>query len=36
MGVVAELPRQQRGQVFGYPRCAAVLNEGMAVPGRGR
>jgi len=33
LGVVSELTRKQRGRVFSYARYAAVLNEGMALPG---
>jgi Fic family protein len=33
--IVAELTRKQRGRVFSYARYAAILNEGMALPGRG-
>ena len=35
IGVVAELTRKQRGRVFSYARYAKILNEGMALPGRG-
>jgi len=31
--VVAELTRKQRGRVFSYARYAAILNEGMGLPG---
>ncbi len=33
LGVVTELTRKQRGRVFSYARYAAVLNEGMELPG---
>jgi Fic family protein len=36
IGVVAELTRKQRGRVFSYARYGEILNEGMALPGRGR
>ena len=36
IGVVAELTRRQRGRVFSYARYAAILDEGMALPGAGR
>ena len=35
IGVVSELTRKQRGRVFSYARYAKILNEGMALPGRG-
>ena len=35
LGVVTELTRKQRGRVFSYARYAEILNEGMALPGRG-
>ena len=35
-GVVAELTRKVRGRVFSYTRYAGILNEGMALPERGR
>lgn len=35
IGVVAELTRKQRGRVFSYTHYAAILNEGMELPGRG-
>jgi Fic family protein len=36
IGVVAELTSRQRGRVFSYARYAAILDEGMALPGAGR
>jgi Fic family protein len=35
VGVVTELTRKQRGRVFSYARYVEILNEGMALPGRG-
>jgi Fic family protein len=36
LGVVVELTRRQRGRVFSYVSYAAILNEGMALPGGAR
>jgi Fic family protein len=36
IGIVAELTQRQRGRVFCYERYAAILNEGMSLPDRGR
>ena len=36
IGIVTELTRKQRGRVFSYARYVDILNEGMALPGRGR
>lgn len=36
LGVVVELTRKQRGRIFSYARYAGILNEGMALPGKGR
>jgi Fic family protein len=36
IGVVAELTQKLRGRVFSYARYVDILNEGMALPGRGR
>jgi Fic family protein len=36
LGLVTELTRKQRGRVFSYARYAAILNEGMDLPGKGR
>jgi Fic family protein len=36
LGVVNELTQKLRGRVFSYARYADILNEGMALPSRGR
>ena len=36
IGVVTELTLKQRGRVFSYTRYVDILNEGMALPDRGR
>jgi Fic family protein len=36
LGIVTELTRRQRGRIFSYARYAAILDEGMALPGGSR